>query len=127
MIARIEQRREQMVSSARTVTFPGPVSFQSTLFPLRRGPGDPCFRIDADGAIWRTSLVGSGSVTARISRTAADAVGCTAWGSGAQEFLDALLEHRGDQRLEHLIGAAQSQMRHPPIRLHDNRVDRLET
>lgn len=90
MIARIEQRREQMVSSARTVTFPGPVSFQSTLFPLRRGPGDPCFRIDADGAIWRTSLVGSGSVTARISRTAADAVGCTAWGAGAQEFLDAL-------------------------------------
>jgi len=90
MIARIEQRREQMVSSARTVTFPSAVSPSNTLFPLRRGPGDPCFRIDADGAIWRTSLLGSGSVTARISRTAADAVGCTAWGAGAQEFLDAL-------------------------------------
>ena len=32
-----------MVSSARTVTFPGPVSPGLTLFPLRRGPGDPCF------------------------------------------------------------------------------------
>jgi len=32
----------------------------------------------------------SGSVTARISRAAPDAVECTAWGSGAEEFLDAL-------------------------------------
>ncbi len=65
MIVGIEQlriRREQMVSSARTVTFPGPVSPGLTLFPLRRGPGDPCFQVDDDGAIWRTSLMHSGSV-----------------------------------------------------------------
>ena len=79
-----------MVSSARTVTFPGVVSPRTTLFPLRRGPGDPCFQIDSDGAIWRTSLLRSGSVTARITRAAANAVDCTAWGSGADEFLDAL-------------------------------------
>jgi 3-methyladenine DNA glycosylase/8-oxoguanine DNA glycosylase len=90
MIEEIEQRREQMVSSARTVTFPSPVSAGTTLFPLRRGPGDPCFQVDTDGAIWRTSLLRSGSVTARISRAAANAVECTAWGSGADEFLDAL-------------------------------------
>lgn len=83
-------RREQMVTSARTVTFPNPVSPSTTLFPLRRGPGDPCFQIDSAGAIWRTSLLSSGSVTARISRAAAAAVECTAWGSGADEFLDAL-------------------------------------
>jgi 3-methyladenine DNA glycosylase/8-oxoguanine DNA glycosylase len=79
-----------MVSSARTLTFPSAVSPGNTLFPLRRGPGDPCFQVGEDGAIWRTSLLRSGSVTARISRAAADAIDCTAWGSGADEFLAAL-------------------------------------
>ncbi len=79
-----------MVISARTVTFPGVVSPGLTLFPLRRGPGDPCFQVSNDGAIWRTSLLRSGSVTARITRAAANAVDCTAWGSGAEEFLEAV-------------------------------------
>src|ERR1700739_4431539 len=79
-----------MVSSARTVAFSGVVSPGLTLFPLRRGPGDPCFQVGDDGAIWRTSLLRSGSVTARISRAAPNAVECTAWGSGAEEFLDVL-------------------------------------
>src|SRR3984885_1068040 len=79
-----------MVSSARTVTFPGVVSPGITLSPLRRGPGDPTFQVGEDGAIWRTSLLPSGSVTARISRAAANAVDCTAWGRGAEEFLDVL-------------------------------------
>jgi 3-methyladenine DNA glycosylase/8-oxoguanine DNA glycosylase len=79
-----------MVSSARTVAFAGVVSPGLSLFPLRRGPRDPCFQVGDDGAIWRTSLLGSGSVTARISRAALDAVECTAWGSGAEEFLDVL-------------------------------------
>jgi 3-methyladenine DNA glycosylase/8-oxoguanine DNA glycosylase len=78
------------MSSARTVTFAGMVSPEITLFPLRRGPRDPCFQVGVDGAIWRTSLLRSGSVTARISRAAPNAVDCTAWGSGADEFLDAL-------------------------------------
>jgi 3-methyladenine DNA glycosylase/8-oxoguanine DNA glycosylase len=78
------------VSRARTVTFAGVVSPGLTLLPLRRGPRDPCFQVGDDGAIWRTSLLGSGSVTARMSRAAPDAVDCTAWGSGAEEFLDAL-------------------------------------
>jgi 3-methyladenine DNA glycosylase/8-oxoguanine DNA glycosylase len=46
--------------------------------------------VSGDGAIWRTSLLPSGSVTARIGRAAPDAVECTAWGSGAEEFLDIL-------------------------------------
>jgi 3-methyladenine DNA glycosylase/8-oxoguanine DNA glycosylase len=79
-----------MVNSARTVTFAGAVSPAITLFPLRRGPGDPCFQVGDDGAIWRTTLLRSGSVTARISRAASNTVDCTAWGSGAEEFLDAL-------------------------------------
>jgi 3-methyladenine DNA glycosylase/8-oxoguanine DNA glycosylase len=54
---------------------------------LRRGPGDPCLQI-IDAAIWRTSLMPSGPVTARITRAAPDAVDCEAWGAGAAEFLD---------------------------------------
>lgn len=76
--------------SARTVTFPGVISPGITLAPLRRGPRDPCFQRFADGAIWRTSRLTTGAVTARISCAAPNAVQCTAWGSGAAEFLDAL-------------------------------------
>jgi 3-methyladenine DNA glycosylase/8-oxoguanine DNA glycosylase len=76
--------------SARTVTFPGVISPGLTLSPLRRGPWDPCFQICDDGAIWRTSRLPTGPVTARIVRTACDAVSCTAWGGGAAEFFDAL-------------------------------------
>jgi 3-methyladenine DNA glycosylase/8-oxoguanine DNA glycosylase len=79
-----------MVISARTVMFAGVASPETTLSPLRRGPGDPCFRVCDDGTIWQTALLSSGSVTARISRAAPNAVHCMVWGSGAEEFLDAL-------------------------------------
>jgi 3-methyladenine DNA glycosylase/8-oxoguanine DNA glycosylase len=78
------------VETARTVTFPGAASFGHTLAPLRRGRGDPCFRAPGDGSIWRTSLLPTGPVTARITRAAADAAHCVAWGGGAQEFIDML-------------------------------------
>ncbi|MGO9508634.1 MAG: DNA-3-methyladenine glycosylase family protein [Mycobacterium sp.] len=78
------------MNNARTVTFPGAVSFGHTLAPLRRGPRDPCFRLPGDGTIWRTSLLASGPVTARFSRAAPDAARCVAWGDGAEQFLDML-------------------------------------
>ncbi|ORW29997.1 3-methyladenine DNA glycosylase [Mycobacterium paraense] len=78
------------MQSARTVTFPGAASFGHTLAPLRRGPRDPCFRTPGDGAIWRTSLLPTGPVTARITRAAADAAHCVAWGDGAQQFVEML-------------------------------------
>ena len=74
----------------RALKFPGPVSPGHTLAPQRRGPSDPCFQIDTDGAIWRTSLQSGGPVSARISRTAPDTVTCRAWGDGAEQFVDAL-------------------------------------
>lgn len=43
-----------------------------------------------DGAIWRTSLLPTGPVSARINRSAPNAVTGAAWGSGAEEFLEAL-------------------------------------
>src|ERR1700744_264373 len=79
-----------IVKSARTVTFAGTASFGHTLAPLRRGPGDPCFQISGDGAIWRTSLLPTGPVAARISRAASDTAHCEAWGAGAEEFVETL-------------------------------------
>jgi 3-methyladenine DNA glycosylase/8-oxoguanine DNA glycosylase len=78
------------VKSARTVTFPGAASFGHTLAPLRRGPRDPCFQVPGDGTIWRTTLLPTGPVAARIGRAAPDAAHCVAWGDGAQEFIEML-------------------------------------
>ncbi|KRE28065.1 3-methyladenine DNA glycosylase [Mycobacterium sp. Soil538] len=76
--------------STASVVFAGPASPGLTLAPLRRGRADPCHHDAPDGAIWRTSLLASGPVTARLSRDAVDTVGCEAWGPGAAEFTDAL-------------------------------------
>ena len=76
--------------SSASVVFDGPVSPGLTLLPLRRGRGDPCYHVAQDGAIWRTSLMRSGPVTARIAKSAADTVDCEAWGSGATEFVETL-------------------------------------
>lgn len=73
-----------------SVVFNGPASPGLTLAPLRRGGGDPCYRIAANGAIWRTSMMRSGPVTARISKCVPATVDCEAWGAGADEFLDGL-------------------------------------
>ena len=79
-----------MTAVDASVVFPGPASPGHTLSPLRRGGGDPCYRVTADGAIWRTTLMASGPVTARISRSKPDTVDCEAWGSGATEFAETL-------------------------------------
>jgi 3-methyladenine DNA glycosylase/8-oxoguanine DNA glycosylase len=79
----------------RTVTFDGPASPRLTLSPLRRGRGDPCYHDAPDGAIWRTSLMRSGPVTARITKSAPNVVDCEAWGSGATEFAETLSAQLG--------------------------------
>lgn len=76
--------------STASVVFAGPASPRHTLSPLRRGRADPCHYDAADGSIWRTSLMRSGPVTARISRDAPDTVDCEAWGPGASEFTETL-------------------------------------
>ncbi|WP_324188594.1 DNA-3-methyladenine glycosylase 2 family protein [Nocardia flavorosea] len=72
------------------LTAGGPVQLAHTLAPLRRGPGDPCHRIDRDGAHWGVSRMPAGPVTYRLLQTAADTVTAVAWGPGAMEFLDQL-------------------------------------
>ena len=79
-----------MVRSSASVVFAGAASPGLTLSPLRRGGGDPCYYDDVDGSIWRTSLMRTGPVTARIRRATVDTVDCEAWGPGAVEFTDTL-------------------------------------
>jgi 3-methyladenine DNA glycosylase/8-oxoguanine DNA glycosylase len=108
-----------VTNSTRTVTFAGVASPEITLSPLRRGPRDPCFQVYDDGAIWQTALMPSGSVTARISCGAPNAVQCMAWGSGVEEFLDALPAMLGADDdasdfapLEPTVAAAHRRMPH---------------
>ncbi|ORA19033.1 DNA-3-methyladenine glycosylase family protein [Mycobacterium arosiense] len=110
------------MTSARTVVFPGAVSFGHTLAPLRRGLGDPCFRTPGDGSIWRTSLLPSGPVTARISRVGPNAAHAVAWGGGAQEFVEMLpvmlgLEDDDSDFVPHHPTVAAAYQRVPHLRL----------
>lgn len=111
-----------------SVAFDGPVSPALTLAPLRRGRTDPCYYDAPDGAIWRTSLMRSGPVAARLTKSAPDTVDCEAWGDGAREFaetLPALLGAYDDSvgfvPTEPTIAAAHRRVRH--LRL--GRTDRV--
>lgn len=95
-----------------------------TLAVHRRGRGDPTFRVDADGAIWRTSLTPDGPATIRLTARRPDGassrgpggpagllVSAHAWGDGAPWLL---------ARMPGLLGAADSpeafQPDHPRLR-----------
>jgi 3-methyladenine DNA glycosylase/8-oxoguanine DNA glycosylase len=70
------------------IPFDRPVDLAGTLFPLRRGTGDPTTRID--GAVaWRTARTADGPVTIRLAQVAPDLVEADAWGPGAQAGLAA--------------------------------------
>jgi 3-methyladenine DNA glycosylase/8-oxoguanine DNA glycosylase len=108
-----------MTAVEASVVFPGPASPGHTLSPLRRGAGDPCYRVTPDGAIWRTTLMPSGPVTARITRAAPGAVDCEVWGTGAPEFAEALPallgaddDASGFQPVEPTIAAAHRRVPH---------------
>ena len=56
----------------------------------RRGPYDPAFRLDRDGAVWRTCRPAEAPATVRIGPQTADGtIEATAWGPGAAAALDA--------------------------------------
>ena len=70
------------------IPFDRPVDLAGTLFPLRRGTGDPTAVID--GAVaWRTARTADGPVTIRLEQTAPDLVEARAWGPGAEAGLAA--------------------------------------
>jgi len=60
---------------------------------LRRGPGDPTFRTDPDGTIWRGSRTPEGPVTLRLRQGPGgngSTVHAAAWGPGAAWVLDSV-------------------------------------
>ncbi|GAA4091069.1 3-methyladenine DNA glycosylase [Actinomadura miaoliensis] len=89
---------------------PWPLDLRTTLDPLRRGPHDPAFRVDADGAVWRASLTPDGPGTLRL-RMRHGVVDATAWGPGAGWLLDGVPD---------LLGAGDVtegfEARHPVVR-----------
>ena len=46
---------------------PFPLDVRRTLSVHSRGPGDPAYRVDESGAVWRTSLTPDGPATLRLS------------------------------------------------------------
>jgi len=62
-----------------------------TLSVLRKGPGDPTYRIDPDGTIWRGVRTPDGPATLRlVARPALGEVHATAWGPGTDWVLDSV-------------------------------------
>jgi len=69
---------------------PFPLDLRAVLAPLRRGPGDPTFRIDAAGVLWRACTTPEGPATLALTRRSGGEVVATAWGPGAPRVLDGL-------------------------------------
>jgi 3-methyladenine DNA glycosylase/8-oxoguanine DNA glycosylase len=69
----------------------GALDLHATLAPHLRGRHDPCHRIDATGAHWRTWRTPDGPVTLRLAAdAAAGEIDVQAWGSGSCWALDAV-------------------------------------
>ena len=68
---------------------PFPLDVPLTLSVHRRGGGDPAYRTDEAGAVWRTSLTPDGPGTLRVRSRRAVVTG-EAWGPGAGWLLDSL-------------------------------------
>jgi 3-methyladenine DNA glycosylase/8-oxoguanine DNA glycosylase len=69
------------------------VDIALTLAVHARGPGDPAFRFDASGALWRTSLTPAGPATLQLATAdggraqPGTCIQATAWGDGARWLL----------------------------------------
>lgn len=116
------------VSAARTteaanITLPFPVDVRAMLAVHARGPGDPAFRVDSGGAVWRTSLTPDGPATIRVTPAGDRQAQARAWGPGAAWIVNALPAQLGaDDDLSgfdpggHPVLAATAR-RHPGLRV----------
>ncbi|HET7388311.1 MAG TPA: DNA-3-methyladenine glycosylase 2 family protein [Nocardioidaceae bacterium] len=68
--------------------WPCPVG--QTLSILRKGPGDPTYRVDPDGTVWRGIGTPEGPAGLRLRTQRDGAVHATAWGDGAAWALDSV-------------------------------------
>jgi 3-methyladenine DNA glycosylase/8-oxoguanine DNA glycosylase len=67
------QSRGDQAGLRRDWLAPFPLDIRLVLGVHRRGSGDPAFRYDPDGSVWRTSLTPQGPVTLRVSARPAEA------------------------------------------------------
>ncbi|HTX26518.1 MAG TPA: DNA-3-methyladenine glycosylase 2 family protein [Streptosporangiaceae bacterium] len=87
---------DAMPEPAASRDWPAPfeVDVRLTLSVHRRGPGDPAYRVDAAGAVWRASLTPDGPGTLRVTSRRPPGPGTLvtgqAWGPGAGWLLDRL-------------------------------------
>ncbi len=73
-----------------------PVPVHGVLCVLQRGRGDPAYRCDPDGTVWRTCRTPQGPATLRLATRRSDGeVLATAWGDGAEWVLAAVPELLG--------------------------------
>jgi len=80
-------------SMVRKWQVPFPLEVPITLSVHWRGSGDPAYRVDAVGAVWRTSLTPDGPGTLRVGSRPVDGGTCVtgqAWGPGAGWLLDSV-------------------------------------
>jgi hypothetical protein len=96
-----------------------PVDLGATLGPLCRGGGDPTFRTEPLGAVWRAVLTPDGPGTERLSVRPDGTVEARAWGVGAPwllETLPTLLGADDDEGSAEWDGRVRSSDVHPLLR-----------
>jgi 3-methyladenine DNA glycosylase/8-oxoguanine DNA glycosylase len=77
------------VPAERTWAPGHPLSVRASLSALRRGGGDPCYRVQLDGVVWRATRTPDGPVLLRLATRPADGVvHVMAWGAGSGWALD---------------------------------------
>ncbi|MFP5253256.1 MAG: DNA-3-methyladenine glycosylase family protein [Actinomycetes bacterium] len=74
-----------------------PCPMHQVLAVLRRGAGDPTFRTDPDGTVWRGVRTPEGPATLRLRQGYDGVVHAAAWGPGAAWVLDSVPAMLGGQ------------------------------
>jgi 3-methyladenine DNA glycosylase/8-oxoguanine DNA glycosylase len=72
--------------ATRSIRVEAPYDLAGTLFPLRRGTGDPTMRIEG-GEVWRAARTPEGAVTLRLVQDGGGVV-ARAWGAGSAWALE---------------------------------------
>ncbi|MEU6078903.1 DNA-3-methyladenine glycosylase 2 family protein [Streptomyces sp. NPDC047108] len=92
---RVPAPRQPAAAATRRWTPRGPLDLGLTIGPLRRGPGDPSFRVTSDGSVWRAVRTPAGPGTLRLAVRGGE-VEAEGWGPGADWLLDGLPALLGD-------------------------------
>jgi 3-methyladenine DNA glycosylase/8-oxoguanine DNA glycosylase len=93
---RLRQTVRVIDCRARRWTPRWPLDLFAVIGGVHRGRGDPTFRHDPDGTIWRGIRTPQGASTLCLSPVAGSGIEATAWGLGAQWVLGSVPSMLGD-------------------------------